>query len=114
LAASKLGAILLMVAVFALMAMQPRPDAASGVTHNVTMDGTTFKPGSMTIKLGDVVVWTNEDPFPHTATAIAATPAFDSKPVAPGGRFIFKPAAKGDYPYKCTLHTTMRGTLHVE
>ena len=49
-----------------------------------------------------------------TATAISATPAFDSKPVAPGGRFTFKPTAKGDYPYKCTLHTTMRGTLHVE
>ena len=112
-AASRLRALLLTVVVFALMAM-PRPDAAAGVTHKVTMDGTTFKPGSMTIKLGDAVVWTNEDPFPHTATAISATPAFDSKPVAPGGRFTFKPTAKGDYPYKCTLHTTMRGTLHVE
>ena len=78
------------------------------------MDGTTFKPASMTIKLGDAVVWTNEDPFPHTATATAAAPAFDSKPLAPGGRFTFRPTAKGDYPYKCTLHTTMRGTLHVE
>ena len=112
-AASRFGALLFAVGVFALAAM-PRPDAASGVTHTVTMDGTTFKPASMTIKLGDAVVWTNEDPFPHTATAIAATPAFDSKPIAPGGRFTFKPTAKGDYPYKCTLHTTMRGTLHVE
>ena len=112
-AASRFGALLFAVGVFALAAM-PRPDAASGVTHTVTMDGTTFKPASMTIKLGDAVAWTNEDPFPHTATAIAATPAFDSKPLAPGGRFTFRPTAKGDYPYKCTLHTTMRGTLHVE
>jgi plastocyanin len=115
LAANRLGAFLFAVGVFALAAM-PRPGAASGVTHTVTMDGTTFKPASMTIKLGDAVVWTNEDPFPHTATATATTaaPAFDSKPLAPGGRFTFKPTAKGDYPYKCTLHTTMRGTLRVE
>ena len=92
----------------------PTPVAGSATTHAVTMDGTTFKPAALTIKLGDAIVWTNEDPFPHTATAIAATPAFDSKPIAPGGRFTFKPTAKGDYPYKCTLHTTMRGTLHVE
>jgi plastocyanin len=100
-----------MVAVFALAAV-PRPDAASGVTHTVTMDGTTFKPGSMTIKLGETIVWTNDDPFPHTATATAG--AFDSKALTPGQSFTFKPAAKGDYPYKCTLHPTMRGMLHVE
>jgi len=111
LALTKIGFLLLAVWVTAWPAQTP---AATAATHTVAMDGTTFKPGSLTIKLGDTVVWTNEDPFPHTATAIAATPAFDSKPIAPGGRFTFKPAAKGDYPYKCTLHTTMRGTLHVE
>jgi len=41
LAASRFGALLFAVGVFALAAM-PRPDAASGVTHTVTMDGTTF------------------------------------------------------------------------
>ena len=110
-ALTKIGFLLLAVWVTAWPAQTP---AATAATHTVAMDGTTFKPGSLTIKLGDAVVWTNEDPFPHTATAIAATPAFDSKPIAPGGRFTFKPTAKGDYPYKCTLHTTMRGTLHVE
>jgi len=111
LALTKIGFLLLAVWVTAWPAQTP---AATAATHTVAMDGTTFKPGSLTIKLGDTVVWTNEDPFPHTATAIAATPAFDSKPLAPGGRFTFRPTAKGDYPYKCTLHTTMRGTLHVE
>jgi len=90
-------------------ATAPRP-----VTHTVTIEGMQFRPQALSVALGDTVVWSNEDPFPHTATAIAATPAFDSKPIAPGGRFTFKPTAKGDYPYKCTLHTTMRGTLHVE
>jgi plastocyanin len=57
-------------------------------------------------------VWTNKDPFPHTATATGG--AFDSKPIAPGKSFTFTPTAKGDYPYKCTLHPTMLGTLHVD
>jgi plastocyanin len=114
LAASRFHALLFIVAVFALLAM-PRPNAAGGVTHTVTMDGTSFKPASITINLGDAVVWTNDDPFPHTATAATANaPAFDSKPLAPGKSFTFKPTAKGDYPYKCTLHPTMRGMLHVQ
>lgn len=86
--------------------------AAAATTHTVTMDGTTFKPSSMTIALDDSVVWKNEDPFPHTATATGG--AFDSKPLAPGGSFTFRPPAKGDFPYKCSLHPTMRGILHVQ
>lgn len=90
----------------------PTPAVTAGTTHTLEMDGTTFKPAAATIVLGDTVVWTNDDPFPHTATATGG--AFDSKPLAPGQSFTFKPAARGDYPYKCTLHPTMLGVLHVK
>jgi plastocyanin len=78
----------------------------------VTIDSTAFKPSAITVKLGESVVWVNNDPFPHTATSTGAV--FDSKPIAAGKSWRFTPRAKGDFPYKCTLHPTMRGTLHVQ
>jgi len=59
-----------------------------------------------------VVVWTNKDPFPHTATSTAA--GFDSHPLAPGASFTFKATKKGEFAYVCTLHPTMKATLKVE
>ena len=53
-----------------------RPDARQRKTHTVTIEGTSFQPGQLTVAAGDTVVWINKDPFPHTATSKAG--AFDS------------------------------------
>jgi len=49
------------------------------VTHTVTVDGTAFKPATLTIKAGDSVVWVNKDIVSHTATSTAPK-VFDSGP----------------------------------
>jgi plastocyanin len=116
LAATKLGALIAALVTLGLATVIAWAPVAvrsrAGTTHTISMDGTTFKPASLTIVLGDSVMWKNEDPFPHTATATAG--AFDSKALTPGQSFTFKPTAKGDYTYKCSLHPTMRGMLHVQ
>ena len=33
------------------------------------MQAVQFAPATLKVKRGDTVVWTNRDPFPHTATA---------------------------------------------
>ena len=38
------------------------------VTHQVTIDATSFSSADLTIAAGDTVVWTNKDVIPHTAT----------------------------------------------
>jgi plastocyanin len=38
---------------------------------------------------------------------------FDSKALAAGKTWTYRAQKKGDYPYVCTLHPTMSGTLHV-
>ena len=108
--AARLGAIVLAAAIGVAAGLTAR--ATAGVTHTIAMDGTSFKPSDLTVHVGDTVVWKNADPFPHTATATGG--AFDSKPLAPSASFTFTPRAKGDYPYKCTLHPTMHGMLHVK
>ena len=80
-------------------------------THEVVIRGLLFVPETLTVRPGDVVVWINKDPFPHTATAAGA---FDSGSIAEGKSWRFKAGKRGTYPYLCTLHTTMKGTLRVE
>jgi plastocyanin len=88
----------------------PGAAAPAPSTHTVRMEATTFQPADVTVRVGDTVAWRNEDPFPHTATSTA----FDSKVVPAGGSWRYTPRAKGSYPYVCTLHPTMKGTLRVE
>ena len=83
------------------------------ITHTVTIDGTSFKPAALTIKVGDSVVWVNNDIVSHTATS--TTPkVFESGALETGRSWkrVFK--AKGDFPYFCGFHPTMRATLRVE
>jgi plastocyanin len=88
-------------------AAAPKP-----VTHRLAIEGTTFTPELLTVKVGDTIVWTNKDPFPHTITSEAG--GFDSHAIAPGESFTYKAAKKGDFPYTCTFHPTMKGRLRVE
>jgi plastocyanin len=76
------------------------------------MEATSFAPPSLTVRAGDVVVWVNKDPFPHTATS--SDGGFDSREVPPDGRWSWKATKKGSFPYVCTLHPTMKGVLHVK
>jgi plastocyanin len=64
------------------------------------------------VKAGDVVVWRNKDPFPHTATSRAG--GFDSQAIAPGQSWKYTAKTRGDFSYICSFHPTMTATLRVE
>jgi plastocyanin len=86
------------------------PAAPKPAAHAVVIDGTRFEPASLTVQRGDVVVWVNRDPFPHTATAAGA---FDSGSIAAGKSWRFAARASGTFEYLCTFHPNMKGTLVV-
>jgi plastocyanin len=79
-------------------------------THTIVMEGVAFQPASLTVEVGDSVVWVNKDAFPHTATAKGT---YDSKEISAGTSWQFTPAAAGEFPYVCTYHPTMKGVLTV-
>ncbi|HEY2188607.1 MAG TPA: cupredoxin family copper-binding protein [Caldimonas sp.] len=90
------------------------PSAAaqgSGRTHEIVIQGLRYVPETLKVRRGDVVVWTNKDPFPHTATAKGA---FDSKPIAEGHSWRWTATRAGTFAYVCTLHSNMKGSLQVE
>ncbi|USX11136.1 cupredoxin domain-containing protein (plasmid) [Paraburkholderia fungorum] len=89
---------------------------AAAKTYVIVIEQMRFNPPVLTVHRGDRVMWVNKDLFPHTATATAtATPtAFDSHEIQPDASWSYVALQAGSYPYLCTLHTTMRGTLIVQ
>jgi plastocyanin len=78
----------------------------------VTIEASRFEPATLVVKAGDKVVWTNRDFFPHTATA--GNKQFDSGSIVPEKSWTYTATDIGTFPYVCTFHPAMRGTLRVQ
>lgn len=81
-------------------------------THTVMMEGMAFMPESLTVAVGDTIVWINKDLVPHTATSTTA--GFDSKLVEVRKSWRYTADRKGDFDYVCSLHPKMVAKLHVQ
>lgn len=81
-------------------------------THTVVIENVQFTPAALTVHRGERVVWVNRDLVPHTVTS--STKAFDSGSIAPNGSWSFTPRRAGSYPYGCTFHPVMKGTITVQ
>ena len=79
--------------------------------HTVAIEGVAYQPVVLVVKRGDTVAWINKDPFPHTVTAAGA---FDSHDIAAGATWKHVARTAGVFPYICTLHPNMKGTLTVQ
>ena len=78
----------------------------------IAMDGTSFEPESFTVKVGDTVAFRNKDPFPHNVVSKAG--GFRSGDVDSDGSWQFHATKPGTFPYVCTLHPGMKGTIIVK
>jgi plastocyanin len=75
-----------------------------------------FQPGTLEVRAGTRVTWTNHDDIPHTVTSgVAGSPdgrfdvRLDGK--GAGGGAVF--TGRGVYPYFCARHPSMRGEVVV-
>jgi plastocyanin len=80
--------------------------------HTIVIDAMQYSPANLEVAVGDIVVWKNKDPFPHTATAEDRT--FDSHSIGADRSWKYKARKKGVFPYICTLHPTMKAQLVVK
>jgi N-acetylglucosamine-6-sulfatase len=62
---------------------------------------------------GGVVKWLFQGPSDHTVTDASGMELFDSGSVSPGGSYAFAFIGAGTYPYRCTIHPAMEGTIDV-
>jgi plastocyanin len=85
--------------------------ADHAAANQIVMDGTTFAPNDVTVKVGDTVTWINKDPFPHDVYSSAGD--FRSGALDPDRQWQLRATRPGRFPYVCTLHPGMNGTLIV-
>ncbi len=81
-------------------------------TYTVMIDGVRYVPDTIVVAPGDVIVWKNKDPFPHTVTAVDRQ--FDSGEMPPGAQWRWVARQAGEFNYFCTLHTTMKASFTVK
>ena len=74
--------------------------------------GPFFSPANLTVKVGKTVTWVNQDTVTHTVTSDGSS-LFDSGFMPTGAAFRFTFTTPGTYPYYCTVHPYMKGTIVV-
>jgi plastocyanin len=77
--------------------------------HVIIIQGFQFQPGTDTVRVGESVMWKNQDIVPHTATSDARR--FDSKTIEAKGSWSLVAKKKGRLSYHCTFHPTMKGVV---
>jgi len=94
----------------------PTP-APSGSTISIVMSSSglttnAYSPNPLTVTAGTTVTWMNNDTITHTATG--NTGLFDTGPMAPGAQVSKVFSTVGSFPYHCTIHPGMVGTINVQ
>lgn len=80
---------------------------------SVSMKDIKFVPHDVTAKVGQKIVWTNEDDAPHNVTATDPEGLFASDSLNKDDTFEYTPAKAGVIAYVCTIHTGQDGEITV-
>ena len=87
-------------------------DNNNPTTHYIDIQGFAYSPSSITINVGDTIVWTNYDSASHTVTSNDGT--FDSGGISTGSTFSFTFTNAGTFNYFCSPHPNMTGSVTVQ
>jgi len=83
----------------------------AGTEFAVVMESFAFTPAELTVPVGATVTWTNRHGARHDV--VAADGTFESPLFGEGETFSFTFTEAGEYPYVCTIHPGMEGTIIV-
>ena len=86
---------------------QPKPEMME-----VKIDNFTFGPGELRVMVGTTITWTNRDDIPHTV--VSTGKVFKSKVLDTDEKFSFTFSSPGTFPYFCSIHPKMTGTVVVQ
>jgi plastocyanin len=84
--------------------------AKSGAT-DVNINGFSFGPGTMSVKKGQSINWTNGDDSPHQVSV--ASKSLKTSVLLKGQTGQLKFDEAGSYDYACALHPGMKGKIEV-
>jgi len=78
--------------------------------ETVQMEDFAFEPATVTVEAGTIVRWENDGSQPHNTTGNG----WSSDNLDPDQAFERTFTTPGTFPYVCTLHEGMQGTVVVE
>ena len=97
----------------ALVAVAPRaPSAEAANSAAVQIDNFHYTPATLVVAPGTTVTWKNDDDSPHSVREKDGK--FKSAALDTDDSFSHTFAAPGEYPYICTIHPYMVGTVIVK
>jgi amicyanin len=99
----------LVVSVLIAGCAQPTPSGPNAVT----IKNFAYSPANLTVSVGTVVTWTNEDVAPHTVTSDTGS-ELNSTNLAQGQTYSHTFSTAGTFPYHCTIHPNMKAQIVVE
>jgi plastocyanin len=85
-----------------------RPGAAQ-----VVMRSLEFTPTVVHAKVGQRIMWVNEDSSPHVVSYVSGPRFTSSRVLSPGAKFSIKLTQSGTIHYFCSLHPWMKATVVV-
>ena len=90
------------------------PAPITSTTRNPGVTPRPFSPAVVQARVGETVVWVNDDAPPHNVTYVSG-PSFTSSPTVmkTGAKFSVKLGQAGRIRYYCTLHPWMKATIVV-
>jgi len=97
-----------LVLLFAFACKSPAENPSA--KHQVNMENFVFVPESLSIGVGDTIVWINKDAVSHTTTSGdtgVSNGVWDSGVMAPGDSFKHVFPMTGNFHYYCSLHFSM-------
>ena len=104
-----------MIAMLLLLAGSPSVtanDQPSAANAEVKIDNFSFGPQTVTVPIGGTVTWTNRDDIPHTV--VSTDGVFKSNVRDTDEKFSYTFTKAGTYPYFCSVHPKMTGTIVVQ
>jgi plastocyanin len=127
---TQVASVTIFATVLLLVVAAPAPAIfAANISASITPGSSTktddaYSPNPLNIRVGDNVIWTNDDTVAHTVTSGtgSADPnmgqEFDSSPglrtlMAPQATFSHMFETAGEFPYFCVVHPNMVGTVVV-
>ena len=86
-------------------------DSTGTTTVEAAVGGNQW--GPVSAKVGDVITWTNSDSVPHRVGLDDGSCTMSGNIDGNGGKASLVFSAAGTYPFHCTIHTNMKGTITI-
>lgn len=102
----------LLISVFLILLLGACSKSSEPGQNEVYMQSLSFNPSTLTVSQGTTVTWTNKESVAHTVTS--NTSAFSSGSLSKGGTFSHQFNTVGTFPYHCSFHSGMTGTIIVK